>query len=332
MPAPEQTSQEPPKKSNKKLFIVIAVIILAIVIVSGAGAAYYFFYMQEPDTADTVIQPETPPIASKSCDEWYNEIEQSFEDANFCQEDSDCTSMRLGGKAIAFGCYKYINVETDTDSINEEIKTYYTDCSKVINKCAPAPDPVCIDNKCIAQEEVSSQDSDNDGLTDLEEQKYGTDINNPDTDGDGFLDGDEIKKGYNPLGEGELDKLEEVVIECADFPDKLSACEKYECMFTHPFTGETLKKEIKGIIDGKCQYIEQMPNNGKMECNYSEASRKIAAQYYEDIYSAESGKTEVITDLGTGETKTTYMLDGKEVENPLQEFLNNGTCIVSGYE
>ena len=48
-------------------------------------------------------------------------------------------------------------------------------------------------------------DSDNDGLTDVEELKvYGTDPKRADTDGDGYLDGDEIKNGYNPLGEGKL--------------------------------------------------------------------------------------------------------------------------------
>jgi hypothetical protein len=47
-------------------------------------------------------------------------------------------------------------------------------------------------------------DSDQDGLSDLEEREYGTEIDNPDSDGDGFLDGDEVKSGFNPLGEGKL--------------------------------------------------------------------------------------------------------------------------------
>ncbi|MFH1366484.1 MAG: hypothetical protein ABIH38_00650 [Patescibacteria group bacterium] len=48
-------------------------------------------------------------------------------------------------------------------------------------------------------------DSDNDGLTDMEEIIYGTDKNNPDTDGDGHLDGAEVENGYNPNGVGKLD-------------------------------------------------------------------------------------------------------------------------------
>jgi Concanavalin A-like lectin/glucanases superfamily/CARDB/Bacterial TSP3 repeat len=42
-------------------------------------------------------------------------------------------------------------------------------------------------------------DSDNDGLTDAEEYRYGTDPHNPDTDGDGVSDGDEVRMGRNPL-------------------------------------------------------------------------------------------------------------------------------------
>jgi len=47
-------------------------------------------------------------------------------------------------------------------------------------------------------------DSDNDGLTNLEEANFGTDPNNPDTDNDGYLDGDEVKNEYNPKGPGKI--------------------------------------------------------------------------------------------------------------------------------
>ncbi|MCK5490795.1 MAG: rhodanese-like domain-containing protein [Candidatus Pacebacteria bacterium] len=48
-------------------------------------------------------------------------------------------------------------------------------------------------------------DSDNDGLTDMEEiNSYGTDPENPDTDGDSFKDGDEVQNGYNPNGAGKI--------------------------------------------------------------------------------------------------------------------------------
>jgi len=46
---------------------------------------------------------------------------------------------------------------------------------------------------------VASADTDNDGLTNLQEFQAGTDPRNPDTDGDGVSDGEEIKRGTNPL-------------------------------------------------------------------------------------------------------------------------------------
>lgn len=54
--------------------------------------------------------------------------------------------------------------------------------------------------------EGKDTDTDKDGLKDFEEEYFGTDINNPDTDYDGYSDYKEIQNGYNPLGEGKLNK------------------------------------------------------------------------------------------------------------------------------
>lgn len=56
-------------------------------------------------------------------------------------------------------------------------------------------------------------DSDKDGLTNLQEVGYQTNISNSDSDGDGFNDGDEVKSGYNPAGPG---KLYTVTENCSD--------------------------------------------------------------------------------------------------------------------
>src|SRR3989338_2319110 len=99
------------------------------------------------------------------------------------------------------------------------------------------------------------------------------------------------------------------------FADKLSSCTKYKITFKHPFTGDMLEKEILGVIGGKCNYVEQMPNGGKMECKYYESERVVVAQYYNDVASAESVGTSVHVD-SEGQ-KTTYTINGKGVENPL---------------
>lgn len=115
------------------------------------------------------------------------------------------------------------------------------------------------------------------------------------------------------------------------FEDQLSSCTKYKTTFVHPFIKETLQKEILGLVAGKCDYVEQMPNGGKMECKYSESERKAVAQYYRDVAAAESVGTSLNADLGSGKQKTMYTIDGKVVENPLQVAMDNGICVISGY-
>lgn len=116
---------------------------------------------------------------------------------------------------------------------------------------------------------------------------------------------------------------------CDAFTNNLNSCTKYKCQFTHPFTGELMIKEILGISENKCGYVEEMPNNGEMNCEYTEDMRKAAAQYYVDLESGSFG-VEINGTLG-GDTQIKYTIDGKEVDNPLQEALDNGQCTISGY-
>ncbi len=67
------------------------------------------------------------------------------------------------------------------------------------------------------------------------------------------------------------------------FADKLSSCTPYQSQFEHFFTDEMMERKILGIVNGKCSYIESMPNNRKMECNYTDDQRTAAARYYKDM-------------------------------------------------
>lgn len=55
-----------------------------------------------------------------------------------------------------------------------------------------------------------AQDFDRDGLTNSEENRYGTDALKADTDADGYIDGVEVAHGYNPLGLGRLGETKPV--------------------------------------------------------------------------------------------------------------------------
>lgn len=213
-----------------------------------------------------------------------------------------------------------------------------------------------LENENVEESKIDKElDSDQDGLPDYIEKVLGTDVNNSDTDGDGYSDFEEIKNGYNPFDdkkyteeewEGVKEEIKseneklfgemfgdfgKTIYGCDAFPDKLDLCETFSCEFEHPFTGEMMERKIIGLVNGKCQYTEEMPNNGKMDCEYSESLRKAIAQYYRDLAIAESVGTNIEANLGSGDVKTTYTIDGKEVENPLQEAMDSGECIISGY-
>jgi hypothetical protein len=126
-------------------------------------------------------------------------------------------------------------------------------------------------------------------------------------------------------------KTVSIAANCNTFPGKLSSCSAYKCQFLHPFTGSNMEKEVVGIVNGKCKYVEQMPNNGKMECNYTELQRTTAANYYTAAAAGTSVGGSVNIDLGTGETETTSTVNDEVVENPLQTYLEDGTCVISGY-
>lgn len=59
----------------------------------------------------------------------------------------------------------------------------------------------------IEKQEKLYMDSDNDGISDIEELRLKTDPFNPDTDGDGFLDGVEYIGGYDPLDPSPAEKI-----------------------------------------------------------------------------------------------------------------------------
>lgn len=119
---------------------------------------------------------------------------------------------------------------------------------------------------------------------------------------------------------------------CDIFSDKLSSCTKYKCQFVNLLIKETIEKEISGIINGKCNYTEQITNNGKMECKFTESARKAVAEYYKNAIQLESMGIIIDEELGSSDKqKIAYIMDGKVVENPLQEAINNGMCAISSY-
>ena len=94
---------------------ILMFVVLLIVTLSGA---FYFSYGQQPQQENIKNNTTYPPTIKQlsenmSCKEMYDEIENDLDKANYCQTNSDCSVIMLGGAYIEFGCYHYINKNID---------------------------------------------------------------------------------------------------------------------------------------------------------------------------------------------------------------------------
>ncbi|MAE68690.1 hypothetical protein CL635_02695 [bacterium] len=93
------------------------------------------------------------------------------------------------------------NPDTDEDSINDKDDPFPLDNAyRQDSDSDGLPDAYEIENNLERDKRSDAQeDSDGDGLSNLEEFIEGTDIFNPDTDLDGIEDGEEVEEGSDPL-------------------------------------------------------------------------------------------------------------------------------------
>lgn len=131
-----------------------------------------------------------------------------------------------------------------------------------------------------------------------------------------FFQGDEEKE-IPQIEEQIEESVKESVIseDCNDFADKLESCEPFSCEFEHPLAESfgiedtIMKRNIVGLTeDGKCNYIEELPNDGEMECNYSDETKIVAVKSFRGLELSE------------------------EEYNILQNAWNGEECVISGYD
>ena len=115
------------------------------------------------------------------------------------------------------------------------------------------------------------EDFDGDGLSNSEEESFGTDINNRDSDGDGYSDGVEIESGYDPLipapGDRIVQKEAGIEIDTSIIDDKNLT--------------QKLSKEL-------VEYIGDAKESGKEEISTEDLSELVSASIekaisFEDI-------------------------------------------------
>lgn len=131
-------------KTNPKYILIVAV--LAVIV--GGGSLIYWRSMKTGVPRGVLLFPIS------SCDRWHNDIENAFEEANFCEKDEDCKAVALGGPYVEFGCFKFVNVKVDESELFRRVKMYDEKCDIAIDKCAPVPEVTCVLDKCIEKSDL----------------------------------------------------------------------------------------------------------------------------------------------------------------------------------
>lgn len=120
--------------------------------------------------------------------------------------------------ALGTGAFLFKNkISTIATGLIGQITTKFKKNADTVSLAEPVIDNNIIDNNIIEdqapviEEEIIEEpaiiaflDTDSDGLLDIYETIYGSDINQQDTDNDTYKDGEEVINNYSPIGEGEL--------------------------------------------------------------------------------------------------------------------------------
>lgn len=136
---------------KKHIFLVI----IAIIVVTGVVYWLTTTFSKPKSTRPIITTTPNPPVTvtqppgNFNCKDMYDEIENDLDRANYCQSDSDCSVIILGGRYVDFGCYHFINKDVDQEQFFKKMDAYKEKCSQLINDCAPAPKAKCVSNKCV---------------------------------------------------------------------------------------------------------------------------------------------------------------------------------------
>jgi len=94
------------------------------------------------------------------------------------------------------------NIEAKTQEVEKELKQKENIIEQKINQLVEktvVPTPLALVQEKVQEVKNLIVDFDNDGLSNTDELRFGTDVFNPDSDNDGYLDGIEVQNNFDPL-------------------------------------------------------------------------------------------------------------------------------------
>ncbi len=117
------------------------------------------------------------------------------------------------------------------------------------------------------------------------------------------------------------------------FPAAIYDCSAFEETFPHPVTSEPMKRNVHGVVDGRCHYEEEMPAMGRLICLYSLERLDAIADYHANLDTYERLEPVSRNDFVAGQaiTTTTWTLDGEPYEHPIDAAMSAGECVVHGF-
>ena len=187
----EFTESTPEKKKQDVLFKVI-IAVIGVVVLGLAGYLIYTKFFNAPAEEPAASVPVvTKPAGTTQTTETPTTQTGSFVEV---AGETTTTPAATGTEASTSGV-------TAPATTTQTTATTTAQASQVDSDNDGLTD---VEEK-IAGTNINIIDTDNDGLSDYEEVKiYKTNPLSADTDGDSYLDGAEVKSGYNPNGAGKL--------------------------------------------------------------------------------------------------------------------------------
>ncbi|MFA5935873.1 MAG: fibronectin type III domain-containing protein [Patescibacteria group bacterium] len=225
------SSPEAPRKSRLPIALVIIVLVLGI----GGGFAYFNRSLLFPSTTPPAVVVETPKVTPPTVPSAPSDTSATSTNPQSALVSWTDTSSNESGFRIerndGSGTFSSVTSlppnSTSFLDVSVQPKTTYVYRVRALNVAGesdPSPEASAItpDLPPPAPEAPklppAGLDRESDGLTDLEESLYGSNLSDPDTDDDGFLDGNEVFHLYNPAGAAPARLLDLSLIKTVETP------------------------------------------------------------------------------------------------------------------